>query len=137
ETGGTEGSAFANAVLDLGLLNERELTAFLAQKTHYPVASKNLAHMVEDNAFRSIDINLLAYLEVVPVSKKGDQLVVAMLDPLDQMTIKQLEFLTPYRIKPMIATRSEIRAVLGARGPKVEKPKTQLQVFLQNHVESA
>ena len=50
---------------------------------------------------------------VLPVSRAGSSLVVAMVDPVDRGVIEALAALTGYRIEPVIASERDIRTAIA------------------------
>jgi hypothetical protein len=136
-TCGTAPSAFAKGILALGVMAEDELAALLADKTNYPIGPKDLLSEHDNDVFRVIDPSLAARLEVFPLSFQKDSLRVAVTDPLDRNIIRQLEFFTDKKIKPVIAPLSEIRRCLKqiVRG-YIPQP-TDLENFLIHHAPSA
>jgi hypothetical protein len=134
---GHEGSAFAKSVVALGLLNEDELAAFLAERTPHRIVAKDITTEAQTEALGAVDRPLIERLEVVPLRLDDRMLTVARVDPLDHDTVRQLEFFTGYKIKPVIATFSQIRAGL-LKMMKEFKPKTShLEDFLGNHAIAA
>ena len=132
-TCGTGGSAFARGILAMGLLDEDELAAYIAEHTSWKVAAKNLVDTVQAGAWGCVDRPLVEQLEVLPVRLAGDTLHVAMIDPLDLDTISQLEFFSGYKILPIIATMTQVRTGLLKFLPDYEAAHSQLEVFLKNH----
>jgi hypothetical protein len=132
-TCGTGGSAFARGILAMGLLDEDELAAYIAEHTSWKVAAKNLLDTVQPGAWGSVDRPLVEQLEVLPVRIAGDTLHVAMIDPLDLDTISQLEFFSGYKILPIIATMTQVRSGLLKFLPDYQAAHSQLEDFLKNH----
>lgn len=136
-TCGTGGSAFARGILAMGLLDEDELAAYIAEHTQWQVASKGLLENIQSGAWGCIDRPLVEHLEVLPLKLMGESLQVAMVDPLDQDTLSQLEFFTGYKIQPVIATMSQVRDGLQKVMPDFLPASSQLEDFLKNHSISA
>ncbi len=136
-TCGSHGPAFARSIIALGLLEEDELAAFLAEKTPWRVASKDLFSSSEQAAWGSVDRPLLERLEVLPLRLVNHTLYVAMVDPLDQDTIKQLAFFTGYKIHPVISTLTQIRISLGKLLKNYRPASSHLEELISNHAVAA
>jgi hypothetical protein len=134
---GSGAGAFAKSLIALGLIDEDELAAFIADRTHFRVASKDLAKESDDHALGVVDTPLLLRLEVLPLKVEGTVLTVAMADPLDQDTIKQLEFFSGLRVRPVIATLSWIRTGLRRISPQWEPKASPFETFINTHAPSA
>ena len=60
KTCGHNSWAFAKAILTTGLLDEDELVAFLAEKTHYEVAPRNFLDQIDESVIDRVDITLFS-----------------------------------------------------------------------------
>ncbi len=49
---------------------------------------------------------------VLPVSRAGTSLIVAMVDPKDQAALEELKFVSGFNIEPVIATERAIRSAV-------------------------
>ena len=81
-TCGHESAAFAKSIISMGMLDEQELSAFIAANTKFSVASKNFLSEMQADALTSLDIHMLARLEVIPLEITSTRMRVAMLDPV-------------------------------------------------------
>ena len=127
------GAAFAKVVVALGILSEEKLAHYLKEKTKFPMIPHKEVCSTRQDAEGSISLPLLQALEVVPLELNGDTLTVAMADPLDQNTLQQLKFFTPYKIKPTIATFSSLYLSLENLIQGFSAQKTTLEKFLAHH----
>jgi len=92
----------------LGYVSDDEITSFLSQQ--YRVPTVNLEEY-------EIDVEILKLVpkepcerhRVVPVSRTGNALIVAMADPTNLNAIDDLKFLTGYNIEPVIASETAIQ----------------------------
>jgi len=105
------GQQLSHALAKLGLVSEQEMTNFLSQQYRIPVIN------LEDF---SIDVELVKQITrdhcerhlVIPVSRAGNSLIVAMADPTNLHAIDDLKFLTGHNIEPVIASESAIFAAI-------------------------
>jgi hypothetical protein len=129
--------AFARGVLALGLLDEDELAAFIAEKTRWRIAGREALRHPAREAIGLIDLPLIERLEVVPLKLEGGKLHVAMLDPLDADTVRQIEFFTGHAVRPVIATLSQIRAGITALHKGYKPLRSSFEEFLTHHASAA
>lgn len=81
---------------------------------HYRVPTINLdEYEVNDEILQLVSKDLCERHSVLPVSRAGRSLIVAMLDPKDEAAITALKHVTGYNIEPVIATESAIRSALA------------------------
>jgi hypothetical protein len=82
----------------------------------------------------TVEIALLERLEVLPLELKGNTLVVAMADPLDEEVLQQLDFFLSYKIQPVITTttaiHSTLKGIVGNYSPK----RSSFQSLLEKHL---
>ena len=97
----------------LGYVREDEVARALAVKLRLDFA--DLAEIdVDGNAARLVDREVLRRHHALPVRVEGGNLVVAMRDPTNLYAIEDLRMLSGYRIRPVVATASEIERASNA-----------------------
>ena len=125
--------SFARSVLALGLLDEDELSALFASKTVFRQVSKDILQEMDYGVISIAPTHILAWLEVMPLAVREGALTIAMVDPTDQDAINQMAFFTGLRIKPVIATLSEILRGLREIGATFEVGESRFETFLKTH----
>lgn len=106
-----EGQKMGDALLERGLINEQQLIEVLEFQLgvpqislfRYPVDTAVLSLIAKDFAFRNL---------VIPIRKDGNQLIVAMHDPMDYIALDDMGLSTGLVISPVIAKKEEIIASL-------------------------
>ncbi|NRA65068.1 MAG: hypothetical protein HRU19_11340 [Pseudobacteriovorax sp.] len=136
-TCGQNSWAFAKSILAMGMLDEDELAAFFADHTKYQVAKRDFIDKIDTKVLQSIDARMLARIEMLPIKVNRDTIEVAVVDPLDRGTIRQLEFFTGLTVLPVIAPISQIYEGLAKLIDKFEPYSTDLKDFLKNHAATA
>lgn len=134
EASGSTPGAFAKGILALGLLGDEELAAFIADRTHFRVAAKDIFSEVDDRALGAIDTPLLRQLEVLPLRLDSNVLAVGMIDPLDRATVHQIEFFTGCKVRPLIATLKQVRTGLARLIPGYQPTPSPFEVFMSTHM---
>ncbi len=125
--------AFAKSILSMGLLDEDELAAFFAERTRYEIAAKTFLHNWDSNIGQFIDRRMFSRLEVLPLEIDAQKITVAVADPLDKSTLKQIEFFCGLEVVPIIAPLSQIYEGLSRLNPEFQPRFTALSSFLRNH----
>ncbi len=101
---------------EMGLIEKDVIREVLAQKLGIPCV--DLARFgIETKAFRAIPTLLMLQNNAIPLYWSGNDLVVAMKDPLDVRTIDALCFAAHAKIIPVLASKEDI-AVALRRGPQ-------------------
>lgn len=102
-----EGGKLGEAIVRHLMLTEDQIADALAQQ-------KNLEHVnltrvaIDRHAAALLPERVAKLRHVVPIAFEGDLLVLAMSDPLDIATVDDVELRTGHRVRPVVATRSQI-----------------------------
>ncbi len=107
----SEGLRLDRAVLQKGLLTEKQLLEVFAEQLHLPLVS------LEDRAFdpellRALPARVVYRQRLVPVGRVDDALQVATSDPFDLYAFDDLRLTTGLKIEPVLAPRDEIEKVI-------------------------
>jgi len=105
------GGELSRILLRLKLVAEDQLSVVLSEVLQLPLINLNL--------FR-IDASLLKLIPketaekhlLMPISKLNDQLTIAMVDPLDMLTIDNIKAMTSMSVSVVLARPKEMRAAL-------------------------
>ena len=102
-----KGRTFAQLLVEEGLIGQQELLAVLAQGLGFPPI--RLARcQIEPSLAELIPERVARQYGLVPVSRIGSQLSVAMSDPLNVLALDDLTLLTSFEISPMIAAERDV-----------------------------
>lgn len=95
----------------LGYITEKDLTAFLSRQ--YGIPTIDLAtHELDHEIVKLIPEDVAQKYQVVPISRTGSTLVVAMADPSNIFAIDDIKFLTGYNVEPLVASDAAIKAAI-------------------------
>src|SRR5271169_3175322 len=95
----------------LGFVSDDEITSFLSQQ--YRVPTVNLEeYEVDADVLKLVPKEPCERHKVLPVSRTGNSLIVAMADPTNLNAIDDLKFLTGYNIEPVIASETSIHTAI-------------------------
>ncbi len=119
-----EGGNLSKIMVSRGMINEKDLLLIFSQELNIPPI--NLAKYNIDKELISLVSEKIARLyHVIPVSRIGNRMTVAMSDPLDIFALDDLKILTKYEIDPVIATDKDITDAImnyyGAEGLSIKK----------------
>ncbi|MCA9583933.1 MAG: type IV-A pilus assembly ATPase PilB [Myxococcales bacterium] len=91
----------------LGFVSDQEITNFLSQQ--YRVPTINLEeYEVDADILKLVAKEQCERHRIIPVSRAGSSLIVAMADPTNLHAIDDLKFLTGYNVEPVIASETAI-----------------------------
>jgi type IV pilus assembly protein PilB len=91
----------------LGYISDNEITSFLSQQYRVPTIDLD-EYEIEAEILKLVSKEQCEKHRVIPVSRTGNSLIVAMADPTNLHAIDDLKFLTSYNIEPVIASETAI-----------------------------
>jgi type IV pilus assembly protein PilB len=107
----TGGGNLTAALIKIGALTEGELTKFLGDL--YGVPSIDLSNFMPDpSVVKLIPSDVANKFQVVPVSKTGRRLQVAMSNPANIFAIDDIKFITGCEVQPMVASEASIKKAI-------------------------
>ncbi len=91
----------------LGYISDAEITSFLSQQYRVPTVNLD-EYEIDADIVKLVSKDQCERHRVIPLSRGGTSLVVAMADPTNLNAIDDLKFLTGYNIEPVIASETQI-----------------------------
>jgi type IV pilus assembly protein PilB len=91
----------------LGYVSDQEITDFLSQQYRVPTINLD-EYEIDPDILKLVAKDQCEKHRVIPVSRAGSSLVVAMADPTNLHAIDDLKFLTGYNIEAVIASETQI-----------------------------
>jgi type IV pilus assembly protein PilB len=96
----------------LGYMSDDEITNFLSQPYRVPTIDLS-DYEIDSEVVKLVSREQCEEHRVVPVSRTGNSLIVAMSDPTNPAAIEELKASTGYNIEPVIATETAILDAIG------------------------
>src|SRR5687768_15801946 len=91
----------------LGSVKDEELTAILSRQ--YGVPSINLAQFEIDPAvIKLIPAETAQKYQIIPLSRSGATLTIAMTDPTNVFAMDDIKFMTGYNVEPVVASETAV-----------------------------
>ncbi len=107
----SEGGRLGSHLITLGALSETELAQFLSEQ--HGVPSVDLTEVqIDDNVLNLIPRDLCMKYTMIPVSRSGAKVTVAMADPANVFALDDIKFSTGYNVEPVVATESALVAAI-------------------------
>jgi len=103
----TNGGRLGSALVKLGFVGDEEITAVLSRQ--YGVPSINLAYFeIDPTVIKLIPMETASKYSVLPLSRVGSSLTVAMVDPTNVFAMDDIKFMTGFNVEPVVASESAI-----------------------------
>ncbi len=95
------------ALVKLGFLSDEDVTNFLSRQ--YGVPAINLSYFEIDPAVvKLIPYETAKRYQILPLSRVGASLTIAMVDPTNVFAMDDIKFMTGFNIEPVVASESSI-----------------------------
>ncbi|MEW5746253.1 MAG: type IV-A pilus assembly ATPase PilB [Nitrospirota bacterium] len=121
-----EGKRLGSVLLKLGHINEESLITFLSRQYNAPAI--NLSdHKIDTSLLKLVPYETAKKYQLIPISKDGAALRVAVVDPSNNFAVDEVRFLTGMKISVHVAAESAIMEAIEKFYPKKEAPKVSLK----------
>ena len=108
----TSGGRLGTTLVKLGLLSDDVITAVLSRQYGVPCINIDLFH-IDADVVRLISQDVALKYSVMPLSKMGATLTLAMADPTNVFAIDDIKFMTSLNVEPVIASETSIQIAIG------------------------
>ncbi|MEO8041139.1 MAG: type IV-A pilus assembly ATPase PilB [Acidobacteriota bacterium] len=120
----TSGGRLGSNLVKLGMISDDVITAVLSRQ--YGVPSINIdLFQIEEEVVKLISQEVALKYTVLPISKVGATLTLAMADPTNVFATDDIKFMTGLNIEPVIASEASIQMAIG----KYYSGSTQIDIF--------
>ncbi len=118
----TNGGKLGYNLVKLGFVKDEEITALLSKQ--YGVPSINLTQFeIDPGIIKLIPAETAHKYQIVPLSRSGATLTIAMTDPTNVFAMDDIKFMTGYNVEPVVASETAVADAIaryyaspGARG---------------------
>ncbi len=101
------GARLGSVLVKLGYLSDEDVTNFLSRQ--YGVPAINLSYFEIDAAVvKLIPYETAKRYQILPLSRVGASLTIAMVDPTNVFAMDDIKFMTGFNIEPVVASESSI-----------------------------
>ena len=105
------GGRLGSNLVRLGFVKEEQITHLLGQQ--FRLATVNLASVnIEPNVLKLVSAEVAQKYQVLPLSKIGRVLTLAMTNPADFPAIEDIKFLTGCEVQPVVAAETSVSKAL-------------------------
>lgn len=102
-----EGTSLGYALTKMGFVSDDQITDFLSQQ--YRVQAIDLReYEIDSEVLGLISQDVCLRHKIIPVSRAGSSLIVAMADPSNLHAIDDIKFLTGYNVEPVVCSEVAI-----------------------------
>jgi type IV pilus assembly protein PilB len=95
----------------LGYISDEEITSFLSSQYRLPAIDLD-EFEVDAEVIKLVNREVCEKHKILPVSRSGSALIVAMADPTNLHAIDDIKFLTGYNVEPVVASETAIHTAI-------------------------
>src|SRR5688572_31541660 len=114
----------------LGYISDGEITNFLSSQYRLPAINLD-EYEIDSDVVKLVAREVCEKHKIIPVSRSGQSLIVAMSDPTNLNAMDDIKFLTGYNVEPVVASETAIQAAIEryySAGPSYEEVMADLQL---------
>ncbi len=106
-----QGGRLGTSLTKLGFVTEKDLVELLAKHFGVPAVDLNTLE-IDDSVIKIIPADIARKYTILPVSKSGATVTLAMIDPTNVFAMDDVKFMTGYRVEPVVASELGLRAAI-------------------------
>ena len=136
----TNGGKLGANLVKLGYVKDEEITALLSKQYGVPSIALNQFE-IDPAVIKLVPGETARKYQIVPLSRAGATLTIAMTDPTNVFAMDDVKFMTGYNVEPVVASETAVLESIdkyyGAGTPQSEKPKSGGPIVQEHQGESA
>ena len=120
----TNGGKLGLNLVKLGFVSDEEITSLLSKQ--YGVPSINLTQFeIDQSVIKLIPPDTAQKYQIVPLSRSGATLTIAITDPTNVFAMDDIKFMTGYNVEPVVASETAVTDAIKRYYPAAgTAPKT-------------
>jgi len=115
-----KGGKLSDIIIELKFIKENELVSTLSEGLGLPLIDLK-RFKIDHEVVKFIPVDIARHYQIIPVSRMGDSITLAMADPLNIFAIDHVQSLTGYKINPIISTAQDILQTIELSYPDATK----------------
>jgi type IV pilus assembly protein PilB len=121
------GGRLGNSLVRLGFMSDDEVMAILSRQ--YGVPSINLDYFeVDPGVTKLIPMDTALKFQVLPLSRVGLSLTLAMVDPTNVFAMDDIKFMTGFNIEPVVASETAIAEAIRKNYGSIEEQERKREL---------
>jgi type IV pilus assembly protein PilB len=124
------GKNLSYTLAKLGFISDGEITDFLSNQYRLPAINLG-EYEIETDVIKLVSKEVCDKHRIIPVSRSGSSLIVAMADPANLHAIDDIKFLTGFNVEPVVAGETSILQAIDRyynAGPSYEEVMADFQL---------
>src|SRR6185295_6690045 len=111
-------------LVKLGFVKDEEITSLLSKQ--YGVPSINLAQFeIDAGVIKLIPAETAHKYQIIPLSRAGATLTIAMTDPTNVFAMDDIKFMTGYNVEPVVASETAVLEAITRYYPVTQAARVE------------
>lgn len=115
-----KGGKLSDIIVDLKFVKANELITSLSEGLGLPLIDLK-RFKIDFDIVKMIPVDIARHYQIIPVSKMGDTITLAMADPLNIFAIDHVQALTGFKINPIISSAQDVNQTIELSYPDTTK----------------
>ena len=115
-----KGGRLSDIIVDLKFIKESDLVSILSEGLGFPLIDLR-RFRIDPEIVKVIPADIARHYQIIPISKMGDSITLAMADPLNIFAIDHVKALTGYKINTIISSSQDILQAIDLSYPDATK----------------
>mgnify|MGYP003392495880 FL=1 len=115
-----KGGKLSDIIVELKFVKENELITTLSEGLGLPLIDLR-RFKIDLDIVKIISADIARHYQIIPISKMGDTVTLAMADPLNIFAIDHVQALTGFKINPIISSVQDINQAIESSYPDTTK----------------
>lgn len=115
-----KGGRLSDIIVELSFIKENDLISVLSQGLGFPLIDLK-RFKIDTEIVRIIPAQIARHYQIIPISRMGDTITLAMADPLNIFAVDHVKVLTGYKINPIISSSRDIAQAIELSYPDTAK----------------
>src|SRR6201993_1210168 len=112
-------------LIKLGYVKDEEITALLSKQ--YGVPSIALGQFeIDPSVIKLVPAETAQKYQIVPLSRAGATLTIAMTDPTNVFAMDDIKFMTGYNVEPVVASETAVTDAISRNYPANAAPPPRI-----------
>ncbi len=120
------GSRLGSILVKLGFLSDEDVTNFLSRQYGVPAINLNFFE-IDATVVKLIPYDTAKRYQILPLSRVGSSLTIAMVDPTNVFAMDDIKFMTGFNIEPVVASESSILEGIEKAYGAANEPQEDLE----------
>jgi len=105
------GKRLGEVLVEMGLVTEEDVVQVLARQAGIPYLNLS-TYIIDPVTAKIVPEHVARRYQVIPITKVGNKLTVAMVDPLNVLAIDEIQLMTGFVVKAVVATSKDIKEAI-------------------------